>query len=269
MQRSLLLLHPEVLLLVDTVILNPESKLSRASANFHNILHPFHPYRHAGFQGAQVIYPEGPYAFFWLQPDGKSPSALLQNKENQAESKPRKTNFVNVTFNLLKDQPSRIAFVFVGPNVRVPKVEFLKEPDNADVATRMRVVVNEMEYKIILASTSAPLAQRIKALGFGGYAKVQTVDGSVSLGMDTAPGNLNRCDFKDNIDVQNFVRTLVTSTNLSLTEKEIVEEDVPVISSTTYTILSVMLLTVFGLFCFKVFRQRVSKRQVLLKVGDF
>ena len=260
-QRSLVLLHSEVLLLLDTIILEPDSKLTRASAYFHNILHSFHPYRHAGNQGAQVIYPEGPYAFFWMKADGKSPSAQLQNQVNEAESKSRTTNFVNVTFDLNLDKPTRIAFVFIGPNVRVSKVEFLK--DTSSLYAHMQIGINDVKHDVTIASSTASVAQRMRLLGFGGYAMVQTDDTVTRLGISKPSNPISRCDVKDEDDVQKFVRTLITSANLSVEDIKHKEVQTTATSTPTYNMFSILYLIVFALFCVKVFRQRSSPRLVI------
>ena len=257
-QRSLLLLHPEVLLVLDTVILHPDSNINRASAYFHNILHPFHPYRHAGYQGAQVIYPEGPYAFFWFQPDGKSPSAQLRNQPNEARFKKGATNYVNVVFSLSKTEPTRIAYAFIGPNVRVSKVEFLRKSNNQ--ISYLQIVINQVDYEVAISSSIASVRERMKQLGFGGFALVKSGADVTRLGIETSPSQLDRCDIEDHEAAQQLVRTLITSAKLKIeTPTEQAEEPNPEPES-AFGFIRVFFLLAFALFCLRVFRQRTSMK---------
>jgi len=53
-QRSMVLLDSNVLLVLDSVYLHEGSKLTRASAFFHNIMHPFYNYKHGTLNGKTV-----------------------------------------------------------------------------------------------------------------------------------------------------------------------------------------------------------------------
>ena len=268
-QRALLLLHPEVLLLLDTVILDPESKLDRASAYFHNILHSFRSYRHAGYQGAQVIYPEGPYALFWMKADGKSLSAQLQNQFNAPEARFRTTNFVNLTFSLNHEKPTRTAVVFIGPNVQVSRADFMK--DTNTLFARMRIFINDVKHDITIASLTASVAQRAKNLGYGGYATVSSDNVMTHMGLDKIPkyqNLINRCDVKTDLDMKKFVGNLVSTSNLKTTfEDDDTSESLSDVTTTStsfvssfYPILSITFLLLFALFSVKLVRQRTSTR---------
>lgn len=257
-QRSLLLLHPEVLLVLDTIVLHPDSFINRASAYFHNILHPFHPYRHAGYQGAQVIYPEGPYAFFWFQPNGKSPSAQLHNQPNEARFKKGVTNYVNIVFPVSKTEPTRIAYAFVGPNVRISKVEF--QPKSSRDVASLQIVINQVQYDVEIASSVVSLLDRTRQLGFGGFASVKT-DGVITrLGIETPQPPLDRCSITDEEAANTFVKTLVSSTKLKVDPPTPVTEDPEEKPESQYGFIRILYLIVFSLFCLRVFRQRTSMK---------
>ena len=49
--RGILLLYPEILVVVDSIRLRPDSKTNFASATFHNMLHRFKPYKYNEFEG--------------------------------------------------------------------------------------------------------------------------------------------------------------------------------------------------------------------------
>jgi len=266
-QRALILLHPEVLMLLDTVILDPESQLKRASSYFHNILHSFRPYRHAGLQGAQVIYPEGPYALFWLKSDGKPPTVQLQNQYDAPEARFRTTNFVNLTFDLNHEKPTRIAVVFFGPNVKASRVEFLKETNN--LFARLRLAINDVKYDVTIASLIASVSQRMKYLGYGGYATVSANNILTQMGLEKLSKDQNlivRCDVKDDVDMTKFVRSLVSTAKLKTDFNKATTEEISNLPSSdasfspSYLIVSIVFLLAFAMFCLKVVRQRTSTR---------
>jgi len=270
-QRVLLLLHPEVLFLLDTVILDPESKLDRASAFFHNILHSFRFYHHiAGYQGAEIIHPEGPYAFFWLKSDGDSPTAQLQNQFNAPDARFRTTNFVNLTFDLNHEKPTRIAVVFFGPNVQVSKAEFLKETNN--LFARVRIVIDDVKHDITIASLIASVAQRTKYLGYGGYATVSANKYTTQMGLDKLSKDQNlidRCDVKDDVDMKKFVRSLVSTAKLKTdfirAPERVIVSTVTSVKNTTfaspvYSIFNVIFLLISLSFYATVIFQKKSIR---------
>lgn len=52
--RGVLLLNPEVLIVVDSIKLRPGSKTTMASTTFHNMLHPFKPFKYQMYEGKLV-----------------------------------------------------------------------------------------------------------------------------------------------------------------------------------------------------------------------
>ena len=212
-QRSLLLLHPEVLLVLDTVVLEEHSKLQQSSVYFHNIFHQFHPYYHKNCHGAQIVHSDGSYSFFWFQPDGKSPNANFQTETLSTEAKPRTTNFINITFNLNSNQPSRIAYVFMGPNLRVTNVKFL--PETTPDLSRIQIAIDNKIYKVSIVTLTASLSKRIKLIGFGGYALVRTDSKTFRLGFSKTSNVVNRWTARNYSNTQKFVQSLITSSDLS------------------------------------------------------
>jgi len=211
-QRSMVLLKEDVLVVLDSIYLKPGSKLTKSSAFFHNILYPFEAFEHRGRQGAQITYPEGPYAFFWFHPDGRSPPASLQEESLQCESKPRTTHYVNVTFALNPNGVTRLAYVFAGPNAKIGSSYFANGSD-ADVV-QIIVHVDHFAHSISLASLTSSLKARMEKLGFGGHARVDTSSGSVLLGRNSGPLTVDRCDVKDD-DRMRFTQALISSKNFA------------------------------------------------------
>ena len=207
-----------------------------------------------------MIYPEGPYALFWMKPDGKSPTSQMQNQFIAPDAKFRTTNFVNITFSLNKNKPTKIAVVFIGPNIRVSKSEFVKTTSN--IFTHLRLVINDVRHDINIASLTASVAQRMKYLEFGGYATVETETDVARLGLsESSQRFIDRCDVKDHRDMKNFVRSIVASAKLEIDHaNEATSENTTTIAFPVYSFFSVVYLLCFALFCLKVLRQRTSPR---------
>ncbi|KAI4801958.1 hypothetical protein KUCAC02_019822 [Chaenocephalus aceratus] len=71
-QRNLLLLHPQLLLLVDHIHLEPDSPTRAMSAFFHNTELPFRSTKIDGVHGAFVSHGEDNYKMFWMDDTGYS-----------------------------------------------------------------------------------------------------------------------------------------------------------------------------------------------------
>ncbi|KAG7244192.1 hypothetical protein INR49_004265, partial [Caranx melampygus] len=71
-QRNLLLLHPQLLLLVDHIHLDPDSPTRAMSAFFHNTELPFQGTKVDGVHGAFVSHGEDKYKMFWMDDTGYS-----------------------------------------------------------------------------------------------------------------------------------------------------------------------------------------------------
>ncbi|XP_002130087.2 dermatan-sulfate epimerase-like protein [Ciona intestinalis] len=208
-QRSLLLLTSEVLLVLDTVVLYGDSQLKTASSLFHNILHSFHPYQHLDFNGAQVVYPEGAYAFFWLQQDGNSPTAKFVDHHYAADGK-QSTHYVNITYPLNTDHATRVAYIFVGPNTKVHSVWFHEK--STDEIAYLSIVINNTEYKISIASLLVRTARRNSLLGFGGYLTLSDGDHVTQFGFEDTKMKVDRCDAVDDEEkTEKLVHKLISS----------------------------------------------------------
>nr|CAB3240029.1 dermatan-sulfate epimerase-like protein [Phallusia mammillata] len=212
-QRNMILMHPEVLLLVDSVYLHPTSKMTRVATYFHNILNSFHQYTHLGFNGAQMVFPEGPYTFFWFQPGGFSPPGSLQKEKIACESKFRTTHFVNVTYDLHPSGVTHIAYLFTGPKIKVQEASFVMS--QVDDFTHIGLRFNNVNYDVTIASLTMELEKRMVAFGFGAFASVKTESKNYVFGQShDTPVTWDRCDVINN-DVTglstNLVKTLVST----------------------------------------------------------
>ena len=150
--------------------------------------------------------------FFWFQPNGNSPAAKYQSETLSTESTPRTTNFVNITFGLNGNKPTRIAYVFMGPNVNVARAKFTEKPDQ-DISC-IQISLNNKDYQVLFASLTTPVSKRVRHLGFGGYASVQTGKSTTFLGLESDLRVLNRWNVDDASTLQAFERSLISSTQM-------------------------------------------------------
>ena len=210
-----------------------------------------------------MIYPEGPYTVFWMKSDGKSPTAQMQNQFNVADALFKPTNFVNITFSLNKNEPNKFAVVFIGPNIRISKAEFLKETNH--LLTRIRIVINDINHDVTFMSLTSSVEKRMKYLQFGGYATIRVNKKVTYLGLDEAPQNqvfAGKGEVNDHQDRKRFVRSLISTTDLKTAD--VPEATSAVVSSSSdlpvYSFCSVIFIICLATVCFKVLRQRIPPR---------
>ncbi|OCT74582.1 dermatan-sulfate epimerase-like protein [Xenopus laevis] len=180
--RGLLLLNHQTLLVIDHIEKYQDSPISLASAFFHNLDIDF---KYVAFRflnkynGAMMDIWDAHYKMFWLDQNGNSPSARIQEAEQAAEFKKRWTQFVNVTFPL-NDKISRIAYLFFGPYVNVSDLKFL---DDSKYGVKMSIKINNTENIVSVVTEYNDLEARFSFLGFGGFAKVENHEKIVRFGL--------------------------------------------------------------------------------------
>uniref|UniRef100_A0A8C5R4J2 Dermatan sulfate epimerase like n=1 Tax=Leptobrachium leishanense TaxID=445787 RepID=A0A8C5R4J2_9ANUR len=180
--RGLFLLNHQTLLVIDHIEKNPNSPISLVSAFFHNLDIDFKyvPFRFFNkFNGAMMDIWDAHYKMFWIDQNGNSPVAKIQEAEQAAEFKKRWTQFVNVTFQL-NQRISRIAYVFHGPYVNVSKLKFL---DDSQYGVRISLDINNSNSIVSMVTDYSNLESRFNFLGFGGYAKVEEQDKIIQFGI--------------------------------------------------------------------------------------
>ncbi|MEE6509831.1 hypothetical protein FKM82_028079 [Ascaphus truei] len=170
--RGLLLLNHQTLLVVDHIEKYKDSPISSVSAFFHNLDIDFKyvPFRFLNkYNGAMMDIWDAHYKMFWLDQNGNSPFAKIQEAEQAAEFKKRWTQFVNVTFEV-NNKVSRIAYLFYGPYVNVSNLKFV---DDSKYGVKISLNVNNTESIVSIVTEYNDLEARFDYLGFGGYAKVE------------------------------------------------------------------------------------------------
>jgi len=167
--RSLLLLRPGVLLVVDHIETRPDSPTRYVGAFFHNRDSPFelHEDQHGGTFGQIILRGETYLVLLGNSYRGRS-IVHSQHTEHPTESRPRNTHFLNITTRL-KQRRTRLAYVFVAPGDNVTKPQ-LQDDENGLHAS---LEINGLSYDVSIATKLNSSQKRRKFLGFDGYARVQ------------------------------------------------------------------------------------------------
>lgn len=133
LQRNLVLLQPDLLLLLDHVHLDAESPAHSISAFFHNIDFPFqHTMARDGVHGAFVQHGQDEYTMLWKDDTGYSSEADTMYWTYPHGYPYNGSHYVNVTMSL-RFPHTRIAYVFFGPNVNVLSFSLHGDSERIDV----------------------------------------------------------------------------------------------------------------------------------------
>ncbi|KAG8582527.1 hypothetical protein GDO81_008089 [Engystomops pustulosus] len=131
-QRNLILLHPQLLLLVDHIHLDHSSALEAMATFFHNTDHTFEETSIDGVHGAIIRHKDETYKMYWMDDTGLSEKAVLANVHNPQSFPYNGTNFVNVTTHLRKPI-SRAIYLFIGPSIDVESFSVHGDYQQVDV----------------------------------------------------------------------------------------------------------------------------------------
>nr|XP_046154148.1 dermatan-sulfate epimerase-like isoform X1 [Oncorhynchus gorbuscha] len=154
-QRNLLLLHPQLLVLVDHIHLETDSPTRAMSAFFHNTDLPFKDTKIDGVHGAFVRHGEDPYQMFWMDDTGFSEKGVLGYWNYPRGYPYNGSNYVNVTMPL-RYPHTRVAYIFFGPGVDVQSFSLRGDANRVDIY----LATNEHTYTIYLLTgevTTKPL----------------------------------------------------------------------------------------------------------------
>ncbi|XP_036172364.1 dermatan-sulfate epimerase isoform X4 [Myotis myotis] len=150
-QRNLILLHPQLLLLVDEVHLGEESLLETATSFFHNVDFPFEETVVDGVHGAFIRQRDGLYKMYWMDDTGYSEKATFASVTYPRGYPYNGTNYVNVTMHL-RSPITRAAYLFIGPSVDVQSFSIHGDPQQLDVF----IATREHAYAVYLWTDETP-----------------------------------------------------------------------------------------------------------------
>ncbi|XP_078011310.1 dermatan-sulfate epimerase isoform X3 [Phascolarctos cinereus] len=131
-QRNLILLHPQLLLLVDQIHLEEDSPLEAAASFFHNVDVPFEETVVDGVHGASIKQRDGTYKMYWMDDTGYSEKATIASVMYPRGYPYNGTNYVNVTTHL-RSPITRVAYLFIGPSVDVQSFSIHGDAQQLDV----------------------------------------------------------------------------------------------------------------------------------------
>ncbi|KAF7643070.1 hypothetical protein LDENG_00245550 [Lucifuga dentata] len=131
-QRNLLLLHPQLLVVVDHIHLDPASQTRAMSAFFHNTELSFKHTTADGVHGAFVFHGEDRYKMFWMDDTGYSDKGMV-GYWNYPQGYPfNGSHYVNVTMPL-RYPHTRVAYVFFGPGVEIQSFSLRGDDQRVDI----------------------------------------------------------------------------------------------------------------------------------------
>ncbi|KAG8444645.1 hypothetical protein GDO86_009707 [Hymenochirus boettgeri] len=131
-QRNLVLLHPQLLLLVDHIHMDRGSTLEASSSFFHNVDMPFEATSIDGVHGAVIRHKDGIYKMYWMDDTGLSEKAVITSISYPQGYPYNGTNYVNVT-TYLRKPITRAIYLFIGPSVDVESFSVHGDYQQVDV----------------------------------------------------------------------------------------------------------------------------------------
>ncbi|XP_051510680.1 dermatan-sulfate epimerase-like isoform X2 [Myxocyprinus asiaticus] len=150
-QRNLLLLHPQLLLMVDHIQLHSGSLTRSMSSFFHNTDLPFQNTQVDGVHGALIRHGDESYKMFWLDETGGSERATVGYRSYPRGYPYNGSNYVNVTMPV-RYPTSRVAYIFFGPGVDVQSFSVHGDSERLDIY----LVTREHTYTIYLLTGEVP-----------------------------------------------------------------------------------------------------------------
>ncbi|XP_061479648.1 dermatan-sulfate epimerase isoform X1 [Rhineura floridana] len=145
LQRNLLLIHPQLLLLVDQIHLDNDSPLKMATSFFHNVDVPFEETIIDDVHGAFIRQQDGLYKMYWMDDTGYSERAVIASRMYPRGYPYNGTNYVNVTTHL-RSPVTRAVYLFIGPSIEVQSFSVHGDSQQLDVF----ITTSEHAYAIYL-----------------------------------------------------------------------------------------------------------------------
>lgn len=131
-KRNLILLHPQLLVLVDQIHLEKDSPVKAMSTFFHNTDLPFEGTQKDGIYGAFIRHGDNSYQMFWMDETGHSEPGLTGYRSYPRGYPYNGSNYVNVTLPL-KRSNTRVAYIFFGPGVDVQSFSLRGDAERVDI----------------------------------------------------------------------------------------------------------------------------------------
>ena len=130
-ERTLIMLDEDLLVVVDFVEKHTKSKVKRVSAHFNNVFHNFtHSQSSKGLNGAQISPSEGvKLNCLWLSASGDNPKANIQYIDYKQAKEPNKASNLNITFPF-ETKKETFVYVFSGPISQTTSLNIIGDHSN-------------------------------------------------------------------------------------------------------------------------------------------
>ncbi|XP_033846721.1 dermatan-sulfate epimerase isoform X1 [Periophthalmus magnuspinnatus] len=165
-QRNLLLLHPQLLLLVDHFALAEDSPSRAMSAFFHNTELSFSGIRKGSVHGAFVRHENDKYKMFWMDDTGFSNKGSVGFWKYPSNFGYNGSNYVNVTAPL-RYPFSRMVYALFGPGVELHYLKVRGDDQRLDI----RLSTKQQAYTVHLVTGAVP-SSPLYAMILNGHQKV-------------------------------------------------------------------------------------------------
>ena len=171
--RNVFLLTPDVLLVVDHVMLRPHSNTKYLSAIF-NMREGLLQVK---LDVAQLFNKGKHYYVQWSVDDvqkQRSSTISIGGFEFPCEHQTRETQFINITVPVTTDTPTRVAYLFYRDSSVVTAPYFTASGKHGVNVTMM---IDDIQYNVSIATEHDNPEARLKWLGFPGYGSITTTSG--------------------------------------------------------------------------------------------
>ena len=179
--RSLIMLSPTVLLVVDHVERKKGSGTFSMSAFFHNVDHPFRLEGSSQKSTHASVSLEGRRHTVHWSNSQKHVDSMVRAQNYFSDFKGLTTNYLNVTTPLTA-RIVRASYLFSGPGNDVERPQVVVSNDHGII---LSVTINRKRYVVSIATRHNLPYSRYRFLGFGGFGKVQVGENeTVRFGVD-------------------------------------------------------------------------------------
>ncbi|PFX32259.1 Dermatan-sulfate epimerase-like protein [Stylophora pistillata] len=179
--RSLIMLNPSSLLVVDHIERKIGSQASVMSAFFHNVDHPFIVNANMSTTPHAIVSIEGLLNRVYWSNLGTDQKSFANSTSYSSSFHSFRTHYLNIT-TPLNVRYTRTAYLFLGPGHKVDQLPQIVT--GHDHGVKLSVTVNGVGYNVSIATKHNEPYSRYKFLDFGGYCKVEIGKKTLRFGLD-------------------------------------------------------------------------------------
>ena len=185
--RSVFLVTPDVLLVVDNVEKQDDSEVNRFASFFQTTGGKLEIEEQQGYSHpmAALYYNDNKFIAKWVVTNNEPTNAMAKaiNFPKANDFQYSSSQYLNISGSL-SEPITRIAYVFYGPGPEVSLPEFVVKDKSGYVVS---ITVDSIKYDLRVVSEHDNPTSRLSFLGHTGFATLQTSDGeTVNFGKDTS-----------------------------------------------------------------------------------